>query len=74
MNKSASFGTIYPVVTVGKLDANQNATSWATATASTALTTTLTKITFSFTLPAAQNYGCYGSVVGRGRGVHTKWG
>ena len=31
MNKSASFGTIYPVVTVGKLDASQNTTAWATA-------------------------------------------
>jgi len=54
LNKSASFGTIYPIVMVGKLDANQNVTSWTTATAGTPLTTTLTKVTFSFTLPAAQ--------------------
>jgi hypothetical protein len=54
MSKSANFGTINPAVSVGKLDANGNLTTWVTATATTALTTALTKLTFSFTLPAAQ--------------------
>ena len=74
MNKSASFGTIYPVVTVGKLDASQNTTAWATATASTPLTTTLTKITFSFTLPAAQTMVATDRWWIESGGIHTEWG
>lgn len=54
MNKSGNYGTIYPVVTIGKLDSNQNATAWTTVTASTPLTTALTKVTFSFTVPSSE--------------------
>jgi len=74
MNKSASFGTIYPIVMVGKLDAKSKRDKLDDSDCRYAIDNNSYEGHVQFHPAGCSNYGRYRSVVGRGWGIHTKWG